>query len=53
MGGKVYRAVENNRDRRIEDDVLVELTVLAVEQVHAGITWHNERARALRESRGE
>jgi hypothetical protein len=50
--GKVRRAVEDNRDRRIDDDVLVEQTGLTLEQIHAGIAWHHERARALREHRG-
>ncbi|MEO6083517.1 MAG: hypothetical protein ABIQ18_10480 [Umezawaea sp.] len=37
----------------LDDDVLVELTGLTIEQVHAGVAWHNERARALRERGGD
>ena len=50
--GKIYRAVDRNPGRRIDDAVLVELTGLTVEQIHAAIAWHNERARAFHERRG-
>ncbi|UKD50823.1 hypothetical protein L3Q65_00575 (plasmid) [Amycolatopsis sp. FU40] len=49
--GKVLRAVEKNRGRRIDDAVLVELTGLTVDQIHAGVAWHSERARAFRDRR--
>ncbi|NKQ59210.1 hypothetical protein HFP15_40865 [Amycolatopsis sp. K13G38] len=47
--GKVFRAVDSHRGRRIDDDTLVGLTGLTVHQIHAGIAWHNERARAVHE----
>ncbi|MFI5615793.1 hypothetical protein [Amycolatopsis sp. NPDC051903] len=51
--GKVQRAVLANTTRRIDDDALVEMTGLAVEQIHAGIDWHNDRTRALHERRDD
>ncbi|WP_410583936.1 hypothetical protein [Amycolatopsis sp. lyj-108] len=45
--GQVLRAVNANPGKRIDDALLTELTGLTVEQIHAGITWHNERARTF------
>jgi len=49
--GKVLRAAEGGGGRRVDDAVLVELTGLTIEQIHAGIAWHNERAHSYREHR--
>uniref|UniRef100_UPI003F497425 hypothetical protein n=1 Tax=Amycolatopsis sp. CA-151526 TaxID=3239921 RepID=UPI003F497425 len=45
--GKILRAVTDNPGKYIDDALLSELTGLTVEQIHAGITWHNERARTF------
>ena len=50
--GKILRAVKDNPGKRIDDALLTELTGLTVEQIHAGITWHNEQARAFHRHRG-
>lgn len=45
--GKVLRAVSTNPGRYIDDVFLTAETGLTIEQIHAGITWHNERARTF------
>lgn len=50
--GKIMRAVAGSHGRRVDDDdVLCELTGLTVQQIHAGVAWHNDRARAMRTAR--
>jgi len=50
--GKILRAVAGNPGKYIDDPFLAKETGLTVAQIHAAITWHNERARAVRERRG-
>lgn len=49
--GKVLRAVEANPGQHVDDAFLSAETGLTAAQIHAGIAWHNKRARRIRKRR--